>query len=87
MTRAAREFVLTVACPDAKGIVYAVSGVLFQGGCNIIDSQQFGDSSSGLFFLRIHFDAPAHLASVDRLQLLFENTRAKFAMAEPPRTM
>ena len=81
MTPAAREFVLTVSCPDAKGIVYAVSGVLFQGGCNIIDSQQFGDPASGLFFLRVHFDAPEHLAAVDRLQMLFESTRAKFGMA------
>jgi formyltetrahydrofolate deformylase len=81
MTPAAREFVLTVSCPDTKGIVYAVSGVLFQGGCNIIDSQQFGDPASGLFFLRVHFDAPEHLASVERLQMLFESTRAKFGMA------
>ena len=81
MTPAAREFVLTVSCPDTKGIVYAVSGVLFQGGCNIIDSQQFGDPASGLFFLRVHFDAPEHLASVERLQMLFESTRAKFEMA------
>jgi formyltetrahydrofolate deformylase len=80
MTPAAREFVLTVSCQDAKGIVYAVSGVLFQGGCNIIDSQQFGDPLSGLFFLRVHFDAPEHLAAVGRLQMLFESTRAKFGM-------
>jgi len=80
VTPVAREFVLTVSCPDAKGIVYAVSGVLFQGGCNIIDSQQFGDPASGLFFLRVHFDAPEHLAAVERLQMLFESTRAKFGM-------
>lgn len=40
--------------------MYAVSDVLFQGGCNIIGSQQFGDPASGLFFLRVHFDAPEH---------------------------
>jgi len=80
MKPAAREFVLTVSCRDAKGIVYAVSGVLFQGGCNIIDSQQFGDPASGLFFLRVHFEAPEHLAAVDRLQMLFESTRDKFGM-------
>ena len=37
------EFILTLSCPDAKGIVYAVSGLLYQAGCNIIDSQQYGD--------------------------------------------
>ena len=34
---AANEFVLTLSCPDAKGIVYAVSGLLYQAGCNIVD--------------------------------------------------
>ena len=37
------QFVLTLACQDTKGIVHAVSGLLYQAGCNIIDSQQFGD--------------------------------------------
>jgi formyltetrahydrofolate deformylase len=80
MTPAAREYVLTLSCPDGKGIVYAVSGVLFQAGCNIIDSQQFGDPATKLFFMRVHFDAPEHLAAVERLQMLFESTRAKFGM-------
>lgn len=80
MAANAREFVLTLSCPDTRGIVYAVSGVLYQGGCNILDSQQFGDRASGLFFMRVHFEAPEHLAAVDRLQLLFESTRAKFGM-------
>jgi formyltetrahydrofolate hydrolase len=38
-----REFILTLSCKDTTGIVYAVSGLLFQAGCNILDSQQFGD--------------------------------------------
>ncbi len=50
-----REFILTLSCKDATGIVYAVSGLLFQAGCNIIDSQQFGDvqgdDATGLFFM------------------------------------
>jgi formyltetrahydrofolate hydrolase len=48
--------------PDTKGIVHAVSGLLYQAGCNIIDSQQFGDvqgdDATGLFFMRVHFEAP-----------------------------
>ncbi|NLZ41877.1 MAG: formyltetrahydrofolate deformylase, partial [Comamonadaceae bacterium] len=39
----AHQFVLTLSCRDAKGIVHAVSGLLYQAGCNIVDSQQFGD--------------------------------------------
>jgi formyltetrahydrofolate deformylase len=79
-----REFILTLSCQDTKGIVHSVSGLLFQAGCNIIDSQQFGDVQSpdatGLFFMRVHFEAPPHLASADKLALLFENVRAQFGM-------
>jgi formyltetrahydrofolate deformylase len=78
------EFVLTLSCVDTKGIVYAVSGLLYQAGCNIIDSQQFGDvqseDSTGLFFMRVHFAAPDHLADVSTLDNLFGHVRQQFAM-------
>ncbi|GAA5236687.1 formyltetrahydrofolate deformylase [Verticiella sediminum] len=53
-----QDFILTLSCPDTTGIVHRVSGVLFELGCNILDAQQFGDSGSGRFFLRVHFSAP-----------------------------
>jgi formyltetrahydrofolate deformylase len=69
------EFILTLSCRDTTGIVHAVSGLLYQGGCNIIDSQQFGDlkgeDATGLFFMRVHFAAPLHLADTATLQTLF----------------
>ncbi len=34
----ANDYVLTLSCAVAKGIVYAVSGWLDQAGCNILDS-------------------------------------------------
>jgi len=78
------EFVLTLACRDTKGIVHAVSGLLYQAGCNIIDSQQYGDlqgeHATGLFFMRVHFEAPPQLAHVDTLNTLFQHTRQQFAM-------
>jgi formyltetrahydrofolate deformylase len=78
------EFILTLSCPDAKGIVYAVSGLLYQAGCNIIDSQQFGDvegdDATGLFFMRVHFAAPPQLADVPTLQRLFAHVQQQHAM-------
>jgi len=78
------EFVLTLSCRDAKGIVYAVSGLLYQAGCNIIDSQQYGDiegeHATGLFFMRVHFQAPPQLADVATLDRLFAHTRDERAM-------
>ncbi len=55
---AAPEYILTLSCPDTTGIVYHVTGFLFERSCNIIDSAQFGDATTGLFFLRVHFSAP-----------------------------
>ena len=78
------EFVLTLSCRDTTGIVHAVSGLLYQAGCNIIDSQQFGDvqseDSTGLFFMRVHFAAPDHLADARTLESLFSHVREQFQM-------
>ncbi len=83
MTRP-REFVLTLSCRDTKGIVHAVSAALLEAGCNILDSQQFGDVLSvdctGLFFMRVHFEAPAALGDAAALCARFEPARAAFAM-------
>jgi formyltetrahydrofolate deformylase len=96
--KTSQEFVLTLSCQDTKGIVHAVSGLLYQAGCNIIDSQQFGDvqseDSTGLFFMRVHFEAPPHLASVETLDNLFGHVRQQFnmtarinALARKPRVL
>lgn len=58
MTEAASEYILTISCPDTVGIVFAVSGFLADRGCNILESAQFGDRISKLFFLRVHFVSP-----------------------------
>ena len=60
------EYVLTLSCPDRPGIVAAVSGALAERDCNILESQQFGDRSSGRFFLRIQFEAPEGLGDALR---------------------
>ena len=49
------EYILTLSCLDQRGIVHRVSGFLAEHGCNIIDSAQFGDAESRLFFMRVHF--------------------------------
>jgi len=49
------RYILTLSCRDARGIVAAVSGFLAENGGFIIESAQFGDASTGQFFLRIEF--------------------------------
>ncbi|MET0808495.1 MAG: formyltetrahydrofolate deformylase [Pseudoxanthomonas sp.] len=61
------DYILTLSCPDRTGIVYRVTGLLYELGCNILDAQQFGDEETRRFFLRVHFDLPS-LAETDLLQ-------------------
>ncbi len=67
------EYILTLSCPDQRGIVHRVSGFLAEHGCNIIDSAQFGDQETQRFFMRVHFAAED--AGVADAQL-----RAEFAL-------
>ncbi|HLK77902.1 MAG TPA: formyltetrahydrofolate deformylase [Streptosporangiaceae bacterium] len=53
----AAEYVLTLSCPDRVGIVHAVAAYLHQAGCNVLDSQQFGDRTAGRFFMRVHVES------------------------------
>ncbi|MCI5825368.1 MAG: formyltetrahydrofolate deformylase [Arcanobacterium sp.] len=52
------DIVLTVSCPDKPGISYAITGLLASVGGNILESQQFNDAESGLFFVRIRAFIP-----------------------------
>jgi len=65
------DFVLTLSCTDVPGIVYAVSSFLVQHRCSIVQSQQFGDHESGLFFMRVHFESNDPAADVDALRTDF----------------
>lgn len=47
--------VLTVSCKSTRGIVAAITGYLAEKGCNIVDSSQFDDLETGLFFMRLSF--------------------------------
>ena len=51
------EAILTLSCPDRRGIVHAVSGFLSGLACNILHSAQFGDTLTNTFFMRVHFRA------------------------------
>ncbi|MET9471500.1 formyltetrahydrofolate deformylase [Streptomyces sp. NPDC002917] len=73
------QYVLTLSCPDRQGIVHAVSSYLFMTGCNIEDSQQFGDHDTGLFFMRVHFSADAPV-TVEKLRASFAAVGDSFRM-------
>jgi formyltetrahydrofolate deformylase len=54
-----QSFTLTITCPDRPGIVQRVSGMIFDNGGNILDSSQFGDCETGMFFMRVVFETDA----------------------------
>jgi formyltetrahydrofolate deformylase len=73
------KFVLTLSCPDALGIVAAVSQALANAQMNIEESHQYGDPDSGQFFMRVGIGAQ----STDSKQVFesaFETVASKFNM-------
>ncbi|MBR7777344.1 formyltetrahydrofolate deformylase [Undibacterium rugosum] len=74
------EFILTLSCPDQRGIVHLVSGLLSQYACNIIDSAQFGDAQSASFFMRVHFAAEDDSASHTVLHAAFAGLAQELGM-------
>jgi formyltetrahydrofolate deformylase len=53
------DLVLTISCPDRKGIVGAVGNSITAQDCNIVESAQFFDAKSGGFFMRVRLTPPA----------------------------
>jgi formyltetrahydrofolate deformylase len=74
-----RELILTLSCPDRRGIVYAVARAIAEGGGNIVDSQQFGDPDQAVFFMRVHFADDAG-GTVPAWQATFEPLASEFGM-------
>ncbi|WP_269508222.1 formyltetrahydrofolate deformylase [Burkholderia sp. IMCC1007] len=78
------SFILKLSCPDRHGIVHAVSGFLFERSNNILDSAQFGDSRTGEFFMRVHFEQDGGgedaASALDTLRKEFAPLAEQFAM-------
>jgi formyltetrahydrofolate deformylase len=84
MTRPAdgQHGILVLSCEDAPGIVHAVSGLLVQEQCTIVESHQFDSLTSGMFYMRVEFKhvdgAPLDFPA---LRSTFEETAQRFAMS------
>ena len=76
---AGQEYVLTLTCPEAPGIVFAVSRFVMEHGGNISASQQFDDRLTDTFFMRVQFRADG--ATVEALRHDFTSVATQFAMA------
>lgn len=75
-----RTSVLTLSCPDRPGIVAAVSTLLFEAGCNILDAQQYDDTETGRFFMRVVFTRLDGAQAQERIAGAIEALAQRFAM-------
>jgi formyltetrahydrofolate deformylase len=74
------DYILTLTCPDQRGIVHAVASFLLVTGCTIVDSQQYGDPDTGVFFMRVHFQTEEPGVDLTALTNGFAATGASFHM-------
>jgi formyltetrahydrofolate deformylase len=51
--RTTAGIILTLSCPDQRGILHAVSGALMELDYNIVESHEFHARRDGMFFMRV----------------------------------
>lgn len=72
--------ILVLSCLDRPGIVSAVSSCLFEAGCNILDAQQYDDTETGHFFMRVVFDRLDRAESEGKIAASIEELAQRHAM-------
>jgi len=72
--------ILTLSCANRPGIVAKVSTALFDGGFNILDAQQFDDTETGDFFMRVEFNEARTESDAGALRETFHSLAADFGM-------
>ncbi|MFJ7794096.1 formyltetrahydrofolate deformylase [Pseudomonas sp. NPDC096950] len=79
MTTKKNNYVLRVACPSIRGVTAEITAYLSGRGCNIRDSAQFDDESTGHYFMRITFRSEDGL-SLEDLRQGFQPLVEKYQM-------
>uniref|UniRef100_UPI001EF6DF4A ACT domain-containing protein n=1 Tax=Frankia sp. Cj3 TaxID=2880976 RepID=UPI001EF6DF4A len=75
-----QRLILTLSCPDRRGIVAAVSSFITESGCNIVEAQQYLDPDSTHFFLRLAADVEEPHGSLEDLCDAFGAVAETFSM-------
>jgi formyltetrahydrofolate deformylase len=69
---------LLIDCPDRRGLVAAVAGLLYQHGANILHADQHQDPEAGLFFMRVEWTLDGF--DLDVFRSAFESLAAELQM-------
>ncbi len=76
----AARYILTLSCANRPGIVAKVSALLFERGFNILEAQQFDDTETGDFFMRVAFNGADETADAAALRVAFAELAAAMKM-------
>lgn len=71
--------VLLIDCPDQKGLVARVAGLLYAQGANILHADQHQDHEQRLFFMRVEWSLDADAAASERILEAFREAFAPIA--------
>ena len=73
--------VLLVECPDRRGLVHHITGVLLRHQCNVTSNHEFVDVDANRFFMRTEFTGEVDAAAVvdETKRLLPEGGTARLA--------
>jgi formyltetrahydrofolate deformylase len=58
------SYILRVECPDAKGLVYRITQVIYQHGLNMVSNGEFVDRKGSRFFLRAELEGECDAETV-----------------------
>jgi formyltetrahydrofolate deformylase len=72
--------ILLLSCKDQKGIVYSVTNFIFNNNGNIINSDQYTDIESNLFFMRIEWDLTGFEIKKNQISERFNSIAKKYNM-------
>src|ERR1051325_3863620 len=70
--------VLLIDCPDRKGLVAAVAGLLYRFGANIMHAEHDQDHEEGLFFMRVEWTLDEF--DMDAFRAEFQTVAAELRM-------
>jgi formyltetrahydrofolate deformylase len=74
------HIILTLSCDNKPGIVAAVSTYLFDAGFNILEANQFDDTETHRFFMRVVLNAVRNDAGLAALKAGFAPIADRFEM-------
>jgi len=75
---------ILIDCPDEKGLVHKITGVLYQHDLNIISNNEFVDHTSGRFFMRTAFSGQTDLEKIQAeiLAVLPDSAKVRCVQAQ-----